>query len=333
MDAPCYSHAYHDQKVAERADKEYRDEADVHNQAKHKAKWCSTQPAAKAAIFGERFPASVRHCKWTVKHEHKRPPDRAKHAFGNHYADLACYASLSPITRFHIFVHHFDTAAPHHAKVIVRGRSTGSARPTELILAEATSHVIATLILLNLCAAQRTEGYVVFVFVSPAFELLFHCIFACYVCTMPNITALEADFGRALRARQLGFFYVFSLHMCFTAWFWAPAYQRIRVESLLVSKSLVLLQELSQVALTQNSFDSGFSYFRLRALEIEALQLLDLGFLDEAFELLDGALGAETMLAVELDGVLVALRNELVCRYNFICVADRAICRFFLVRV
>lgn len=172
--------------------------------------------------------------------------------------------------------------------VVLSGSAT-SACPAELIAAEGASHVITALVLLDLGAAHRAEGHVVFVFVSPAFELLLHGFFTRGTLTVPFVAALETHLCGALRTRKLGGVLVRRTNVLLTTGLGAPSDQGVRLEALLVSEALVLLAELAQVPRIQDRLNLGLGDFRRLALEVEAFDLLDLSALDQAFELLDRA--------------------------------------------
>lgn len=86
--------------------------------------------------------------------------------------------------------------------MIVFARGTRATGPAELILAEAARHMVAALVLFNLCAAHWAERHVILVFFRPTLKLLFHCIFT-RLSSVPSVTALEADFSLTLITDKL----------------------------------------------------------------------------------------------------------------------------------
>ena len=82
------------------------------------------------------------------------------------------------------------------------GRGTSTTGPAKFEIAEIASHVIASLVFLDLRAAHRAEGHIIFVLLSPALQLILHGLLAAQL-PMPLISALEADFSAAFGAYNL----------------------------------------------------------------------------------------------------------------------------------
>ena len=130
------------------------------------------------------------------------------------------------ITWFDIFIHHLHSTPSTNIEMSFCIGSACSARPTELVLTETTSHVIAAAILLNSSSTHGAERNIVFIFLCPPCKLFIHCFFTCYIFSVPLIPTFEADlcltFGTLQHLRSL-----FSSHMLLAAWFGAISYKRI----------------------------------------------------------------------------------------------------------
>ena len=77
--------------------------------------------------------------------------------------------------------------------MILRISGTFTANPAELVLAEATGHVVASSTFLDPCPTHRTERHIFFVLLSPGAKLIFHGFRTRNVFTVPHVTTLEAD--------------------------------------------------------------------------------------------------------------------------------------------
>ena len=210
-------------------------------------------------------------------------------------------ASSASIAWLNVCIHHPDSTPLKCSKMIIVSTCTSSTGPAKLVLAEGTSHMIATCIFLYLRAAHRAERYVTFVFFCPPFQLFRHSFLASDIFSMPRITAIKADLSRALWALQLFHFVVFSSHEWLTIRFSAPTNQRIRLDWLFVLESIILLKQLFLAMVGQNLRKSCLVNFRLGAFGVKALDLVDVSPFNLQLEHLYGALATEAMFAVELN--------------------------------
>ena len=160
--------------------------------------------------------------------------------------------------------------------MVIIVRSTASASPAELILAEATSHVIAPHVFLNSRATDRTPRNIVFVGDGPPLQLLVKNSFTAGALAMPFLPAVVADPGFALGALQLcRFFQALTPHVAITATLGAVSDIWILIENLLVPKALILGPKglLAQIR-AQDTFEFGLGNRRLFTFNLEALYLV-----------------------------------------------------------
>ena len=145
------------------------------------------------------------------------------------------------ITRFHSSIHHFNTTTIS-TEVPIFLRGTASARPAELILTEATRHMVTPHVLLNPSFAAGAEAHIIFVLGDPLFEIALQGILTTYIFSMPSIPTVKAYFGSTSWAGQELDIAILSSHMRLAASLSAPSNQRIRVQRLLIPKPLILLE-------------------------------------------------------------------------------------------
>ena len=207
--------------------------------------------------------------------------------------------------------------------MIISRRCTGATGPAKLILAEGTGHVIATLVFLNLSATKWTETHVIFVLLSPAFQLIFHRLLTAYA-SMPSVSALEAHVCLAFRAGHFFRLVVLGAHVLPTVRFGAPAHQRVGFEGLFVGKSVILLDE-GYLALTFQYLCQSRLLYGFQTFGLEALDFVDISSLDLLFEHLHGAVATKTMLAIELYRAGIFRRARSRVRHDLISVADGTI--------
>ena len=183
------------------------------------------------------------------------------------------------VARFDIFLHHrYATAV---APMIVSRRGAATTGPAELVVAEATGHVVASHVLLYAALAARAKADSVSIFLEPRAELLRHRFFTANIFSVPWFLALEANLSAALRTCQLLCIFIWSAHVRLAARFGAPAHQRVSFERLLVLEALVFGEQgaVWSKNVAQNSNING-----LLALVIKAFNLVELSTLDAFFE-------------------------------------------------
>ena len=180
-----------------------RDPADEQKQADKEANDREEKRADAPILLVTFFPQRYCHPDRWKQHQHKGPSyDKAEQA-ADYKANLLARLVGTLVTRLDRLVHHFDSTAAHEAEVVVSRACTRTASPAKLVAAQATSHVIAALVLLDTGAAHRAKRDVVFVLVCPPCKLALHGLFTSYIFAVPLVTALEADLGAALRTRHL----------------------------------------------------------------------------------------------------------------------------------
>ena len=173
--------------------------------------------------------------------------------------------------------------------------STCSTRPTEFILTKSTSHVVAALVLFDLRSAHGAKRDIAGILLSPAFKLSVHRFFTRYMLTMPDVTALIADFRATFLANKLYFLVVFCTNRCTTACLWTKAHQRIFFKIFSCLEASIFLVKVSRKpALEIVVFNWTLAW------ELEALYRLDLAILNSLLTVLYNAFCAKAMSASEL---------------------------------
>ena len=206
-----------------------------------------------------------------------------------------------------------------------------TASPAELVLAQAASHVIATLVLLDLSSAVRADRHVVFVFICPTLEPFLHGFFAADI-VMPIVTAREAHFGGACRAGELLCVRVRGLHVRIAACFRAPSDKWVRIDGFLVFEALKFLVQLRFASHYEDTLESLVRNL-LSALVLATLDFLDFTRFDVALKVLDGAITTEAMFTFEFDSTEIPRFNLLAVRHDNVRVADRTVCLFFFFKI
>ena len=94
---------------------------------------------------------------WQVKHEHYWEENDAQENRDDYNSDVFALRPVFLRVSLYSIIHLSGATSSHEPKMFVFISGTGPTSPTELILAEAASHMIAAFILLYSCAAHRAN--------------------------------------------------------------------------------------------------------------------------------------------------------------------------------
>ena len=111
METPGDTHASTNAAGADRDKYVGRNETDVENYTDHKANDEADSHTGITTGFATRLGNSDPYQYGRVKDEYQGPPERAGCEFKDNEANFTADASLTLITRFNPFIHHFDSTA------------------------------------------------------------------------------------------------------------------------------------------------------------------------------------------------------------------------------
>lgn len=170
-----------------------------------------------------------------------------------------------------------------------------STKPAPLKTAEVASHVVAALHLFHFGLALGTVGDVLVV-TSPLLKLLVLELVTGSEVSMPVVSALETNFGVALRTSEFLRVEVVGSHIPFAVGLGTPSNERVSFQPLLFLESVELLNEILPVS--EQIPKLVFSHL-LPALTLKTNELLHLHSVNAELKLLLHTLLAKLVVAGE----------------------------------
>ena len=215
-------------KKRHRHKQKHWDDDDVQDQSKGECARCTSDSLASRLVL-RAPPTRLRSWAWAPKDHNYWVEYDAEDDFSDAPSPSTATVELEVVAWLHIFVHHLDPTASESPEVVLFVGGTCPAGPAKLVFAEATSHVVATFVLLDACPAEWTEGNVVFILFNPFPQLLIHSFFTCDIFTVPFISTFEAYPCFAFWTLKLLCILALSFHVLFASRFGTIANEWIRV--------------------------------------------------------------------------------------------------------